>query len=95
VGSFKIREIQSALGRKGFQIKGQKKHEMWIYYINGKKTSIYTFLSHGSSEYNDNRLGSMAKEMHIPRNMLDEFIQCSLSQKEYENYLVDKGLITI
>lgn len=76
-------------------MKGQKKHEIWIYYYNGKKTAIYTFLSHGSSEYNDNLLGSIAREMHISRTMLNEFIQCTLSQKEYEKYLVNNGIITV
>lgn len=93
MSSVKIRDIQSALGRKGFQIKGQKKHEFWSFYYNGKKTSIYTFLSHGSSEYNDNLLGSVAKQMRISRSMLDEFIQCSLSQKEYEAHLLKDGII--
>jgi len=58
------RKIESGLLRKGFR-KENADHRVFRFYVGGKKTSISTFLSHGSryKEYNDDLLSKMKREL--------------------------------
>lgn len=93
MSSIKVKNIESKLGKKGFHMDREKKHRLWTFYVNGKKTSIRTFFSHGLTEYSDTLLSPIAKQLHLSRDNLNNFIECSLSQDEYQKYLKQEGLI--
>jgi predicted RNA binding protein YcfA (HicA-like mRNA interferase family) len=93
VSSIKVKNIESALGKKGFHMVRQNKHRLWTFYVNGKKTSVRTFFSHGLSEYSDTLLSPIAKQMHLSRDNLNLFIECSLSLEEYQTILEQEGYI--
>jgi len=82
VSSIKVKTIEAALGKKGFHMVRQNKHRLWVFYVDGKKTSVRTFFSHGLSEYSDTLLSPMAKQIHLSRDNLSLFIECPLSKEE-------------
>jgi hypothetical protein len=88
----KVRDIESALQKKGF-IKKTTHHKLFYLCINGRITGIHTFLSHGVGEYNDTLLAKMKRQMHLSGNELDAFIQCSLTSEEYVALLDERGIL--
>lgn len=90
--SCKVRNIESALLKKGF-IKKTTHHNLFYLCINGRITGIHTFLSHGISEYNDILLAKIKRQMHLSGNELDAFIECPLTLEEYVALLDKRGII--
>ena len=90
MSTWQTRRIKKALLHKGFQ-EHQTHHNMFWLYANGKKTSVRTRLSHNVREYGDNLLALVAKQLHIDRNRLDDFIECPLTQEAYVDLLVQQG----
>ena len=90
----KARKIDSALTRKGF-VKNEKKHHIFYFlYVDGKKTQIRTKLSHSSKEYNDNLLSAIRKQLKFDSiKVLECFINCPISEKDYVRMLIDKSII--
>lgn len=93
MSNIKVKTIEAALGKKGFQMERQKKHRLWVFYLNGKKTSIRTFFSHGITDYSDSLLGSMAKQVRLSRENLNSLIECPLSHEEYLSLMIQEGYI--
>ena len=90
----KARDIRQALTGKGFRVV-EAHHEMLWLFVQGKKTSIRTRLSHGSSEYDDGLLGLMAKQLKLKRGDLDRLIECPLTENEYVNGLINDGHVRL
>jgi len=70
-------------------------HHNWYFYkkINGEDTLIYTFISHGSKDYGDDLLASLADQLKLSKKELIKFIDGKMTQEEYENILKIKGFI--
>lgn len=83
------KEIEKALSSKGFEGQESHHHMFWFKH-DGKKTSIRTRLSHGIAEYGDNLLGQMAKQLHLSKGQLVEFVSCTLSEQQYREQLIAK-----
>lgn len=92
----KANDVERALRKKGF-VESNKSHKVYSLYVNGKKTSIITHTSHGSThkEINDSILNIMANQMKITRKEFDDFVKCTLSEEMYVNLLITRGLIKI
>ena len=95
--TFKRREVERALEKKGFEkSKGKRKHSIFIYYTKGgKKTKVRTVTSHGSggTDIGDSLRGRMAKQCRIAKSDFDLLIQCPLSRESYEGMLSDSGAL--
>ena len=63
--------------------------------MNGKKTSIFTIFSRGSShkEYGNSLLGKMSTQLKLSKDELNNLITCPLTRDEYEKMLKDKGVV--
>ena len=61
LGTRKNYNIANSLLKKGFEEK-QSSHTHLIFFIDGKKTSIYTFVSHGKKEISDDLMHKMARQ---------------------------------
>ena len=83
----KTREIARDLERKGF-IKSKRDHTFFLLYVENKKTSIFTKISHGKKEYDSYLLGRMAKNLRISNSQFIDLLDCPLSREEYVNILV-------
>jgi predicted RNA binding protein YcfA (HicA-like mRNA interferase family) len=90
----KVRDITAALNKKGFEL-AKTHHNYFILYVDGKKTSIRTRISHGKKEYGENLLQAMSKQLKLPRGLFDELLDCPLSYDDYISILKENGDIRI
>lgn len=89
------RKIQSSLLKKGFR-REDKDHRVFRFYVGGKKTSISTFISHGSQyeEYDDDLLSKMKRELCMSdKKYLMNFIACPVTRERYTKDLVSSGKV--
>jgi hypothetical protein len=95
--TYKTRKIAASLTKKGFSPKkGKSKHIKYTLYVNGKKTSIFTWISHGLDEYEDRLLNAMKKELHLESNReLDDLIECPMSAESLVSLLEARGKLKI
>ena len=66
--SYKSTEIEDALTRKGFIVTKKNKkvhHKKLTLFVNGKKTSVYTFISHGKKEYARGLLSAVKNQLFL------------------------------
>lgn len=93
----KARRIISSLTKKGFYAKkGRSKHIKYTLYVNGKKTSVFTWISHGLDEYDDQLLNAMKKELRLESSHeFDDLIDCPMSEEMLISLLVKKGAIKL
>lgn len=79
--SFRSREIENVLESKGFQ-PSNSHHIYFYYYIDGKKTVFYTYISHGSKEIGDNLISIMAKQLQLSKKDTLDLFNCPLSKEQ-------------
>ena len=88
------RDTEAALLSKGFQLR-EGRHRRFIYFTKaGKKTPVWTMLSHGSRrDLGDGLVRMMARQCKLSRREFDELIACPLSRDEYEAKLAELDAI--
>ncbi len=95
----KVSKIIKSLTTKGFQAKkGRRKHTKYTLYVNGKKTDIFTWISHshGSDEYTEPLLNAMKKQIGLETPQeFDDFMDCPMSGEMLVSILVSRGKIRI
>lgn len=85
--TLQVRTVMTAMERKGF-VPSNRHHKMLIYRKkDGTMTNIKTRISHGERELGDFHIGSMAKQCGISKHDFNRFVECSLSQDDYEKLL--------
>lgn len=92
MGKHKTRAIEASLSKKGFRV-ANTHHKMYVYYANGGKTGIKTFISHGNKEYGEVLLSKMRTQLKLSREQFDDLVNCPLSKEELYKFYSDKGLI--
>lgn len=90
----KARDIEISLSKKGF-IMSKSHHKFYILYVNGKKTSIKTKISHGKKEYDEQLLQSMTKQLKLSRKLLDDLLDCPLKLEDYVSILLEGGYVRL
>jgi hypothetical protein len=88
--TFKAREVLNGLERKGFQ-KSERDHTFLILFVNGKKTSIYTKVSHGSNEIDDYLIHKMSLQVRLDKKQFIDLINCPFTYEEYLEELKIRG----
>ncbi|MCC7147225.1 MAG: hypothetical protein IT443_12335 [Phycisphaeraceae bacterium] len=86
------RTMMSAFENKGFTRRDGKDVYFHLY-VGGKKTRIYTKISHGEKEVHDGLLGTMARQLGLTKKQMGELVDCPLSQEAYVKILQDGGHI--
>jgi len=92
----KSSKLQKALSAKGFQKSTSKHHhKFYIFYCDGKKTDIYTFISHGANHDISPAILSKIKKQLLLDSMgqLMDLIECPLTKDDLERIYEDKGKI--
>lgn len=81
-------DVVAGLENKGF-LSREGDHTFLSYFDQaGRKTSVFTKVSHGSqNEIDDNLLGMMAKQCKLPKKRFFDLIDCPLDRVEYETIL--------
>lgn len=87
MASRKPRELREGLEKKGFTMSNVK-HKRYMLFVKGKKTGIWTEVSHGSkSEIGDPLLSIMARQVRLPKREFLNLIDCPMSQNDYLDIL--------
>ena len=91
----KARNVLAALSAKGFIEAPGRDHRVFFLFQDGKKTSIYTKLSHGKSDSHDGLCSQMAKQMRIPIGRFNQFVDCTLTGEGYKQLLLEAGILVL
>jgi hypothetical protein len=85
----KVREVSKALLSKGFR-EEKRDHRYYLFYYDGKKSSVYTKISHSETEISNSLCSAMARQMRLlGRSQFNEFADCSLSEEAYAALLIE------
>ena len=84
------KDVAAGLEKKGFH-RDNSKDVHYRLFIDGEKTIIYTMISHGEKEIHDGLLGTMARQVKLPRKQFNDLIDCPLAFDEYVNILRKAG----
>jgi len=93
----KTKDLIKALKKKGFILYPEKDHHHFYYLtLNGKKYPIYTYLSHSFSEYGDNLMSEVKKQLGFKKTKDAElFFDCPMTKEEYVQMLINDGTINM
>ena len=84
------REVIAGLEKKGFR-RRDNDHAFLHLWVDGKKTPVYTKVSHGEKEIGDKLLGMMARQVRLVRKQFLELVECPLKLDEYIAILRREG----
>lgn len=88
-----VKDIEKALLAKGFEkaTSKQKSHHAYYYFkYQGKRTGVYTYLSHGakSSDYGPQLMNKIKQQLKFEDSKLAEaFLDCPFKEQQYANML--------
>ena len=80
------RDVMNALAQKGFR-KRETDHTFFHLWVSGKKTPIYTKVSHGEREIGDRLLGIMARQLKLTAKQFRELVECPLTAEQLVQHL--------
>ncbi len=89
--------VEAALQKKGFT-KDDGDHSYFVYHSSeGKKTSIFTKTSFGSSHKDiaDHLVSQMARQIKLRTSDFKDLVSCTLDKEGYEKKLVEGGYLTL
>jgi len=90
----KIDKVYSNLCRKGF-VKRETHHTVLELRIDGQRTNIYTYMSHGSKEIDNYLIREMSEQLKVNKKEFLEFIDCVMTQEEYVDILKNGNKLII
>jgi predicted RNA binding protein YcfA (HicA-like mRNA interferase family) len=89
----KVREIKKALTSKGFKEGEKRDHLYYFLYYEGKKTAVFTKISHGEQEINDNLCAQMAKQTKLTNVQFRKLVDCGLTGEGYITILIHANVL--
>jgi hypothetical protein len=92
MGARKSREIKEGRTKKGF-LPEERDHTYLFLYVEGRKSSIRTKVSHGVKEYGDRLLSLVARQLHLTTGQLDDLLDCPMSYMDYLSMLEEKRIL--
>lgn len=89
----KVSYLTKVLKKKGFALFPEKNHHGYYYLVvDGKKSSIYTYFSHGKEEYGITLMQSVKRQLKFKDSKTAEaFFDCPLSMEQYIKLLEEQG----
>ncbi|TDQ67945.1 hypothetical protein C7391_1499 [Methanimicrococcus blatticola] len=88
--TYKTREIESALLKKGFKAYKKTHHKYYIWQNKDRKSIAQTFISHGITEYSGPVLFSMIKQLQLENDQFDGLIKCHFTKEQLEEFYIQK-----
>lgn len=87
--NYKTKNIQKVLKKKGFKEIKDRDHIYFFVYYNGKKSDIFTKLSHSIDEYGDDLLSMVQHQLCLPKkNDLKRLLDCPMGEEEYMGLII-------
>lgn len=90
MSELRVSRITNALRQKGFEGYGSHHFMYWLV-VRGRKTAIRTRISHGERKLDDWLLRQMAKQLHLSKQELLEFIDCRIDGEQYIKLMIERG----
>ena len=90
------KKIETSLKQKGF-VQDNRDHRKFFLYYKGKKTSIFTYTSHGSKykDIGDGLISKMRQQVRLEKNKeAKDLFECPMSGDEYIQKLIERDIIT-
>lgn len=89
-------DIEKALLKKGFIKESDSHHNYYYLTVDGKKTDLYTYLSHGktSKDYGKNLMNKVKLQLRFTDSKKAElFLDCPMTEAQYIKMLKDADAI--
>jgi hypothetical protein len=88
-------KLESALTAKGFQGLEGAKHTRFRLFVDGKLTSVMTFVSRGSGYrvLDDSLLAAISRQLHLSKAELLRLAECTLTGGAYVQLLRDRKVL--
>jgi hypothetical protein len=90
MSNVRIAQITAALLAKGFVLENRD-HKYFFFHAAGRKTSVFTFISHNERDADDWLLAHISRQLHLTKKELLALIECQLAAAEYLQILIDRG----
>lgn len=89
----KVKDLMKVLKKKGFELNPEKDHHNFYYLmVDGKKSSIYTYFSHGKTEYATPLMQIIKRQLCFQSTKTaEDFFDCPLTKEKYIEILKDQG----
>jgi len=90
------KELAKAVEKKGFTLESESNDKFYRLYYRGRKTGVFTKVSHGQMTYsrNNGMLGAVRRQLQLRTNMeLSDFLECPLSYEDYIRILLERNII--
>lgn len=89
----KVKDLVKVLKKKGFELHPEKNdHNFYFLIVDGKKTSVNTFFSHGLSEYGNSLMLKIKGQLKFQSTKTaEDFFDCPLSKEQYVDLLRKQG----
>ncbi len=94
MGTRKNYNIANSLLKKGFEEK-QLSHTRLTYFIDGKKTSIFTVVSHGKKEISDDLMHKMAKQIKLSYKQFCDIVDCPMSKEDLREFYLEEKIVKL
>ena len=91
---YKSKEIGASLKKKGFVENLSRDHIRYTLYVDGKKTEIYTFISHGKKDYDDFLISKVKNQLRLQsKSEFQNLIECPMTKENYIKLLIERKCI--
>lgn len=88
------RDVEAALKKKGFQQDDGDHHWFFYWTSDGKKTTVRTKTSHGSTkDLGDGLSKEMARQVRVSKVQFLEPVDCPMTRDQYQQLLQDGDYI--
>jgi predicted RNA binding protein YcfA (HicA-like mRNA interferase family) len=82
----KARDVIAGLQNKGFRRRDAKDIYLHLF-VAGRKTAIWTKVSHGEKEIHDGLIATMSRQLRLNKRQFGELVECPLSEEQYLDLL--------
>jgi len=87
------RRAERSLRQKGF-VRDNKNHRMFYLYVDGVKTPIFTYTSHGGRTIDAHLLNLMKRELRLRTNrQARDLLICPMTGEDYVRWLREQGIL--
>ena len=88
------RDIESALLRKGFRF-SDSHHKFLRLFVGAAPQPVQTFLSHSKSDYGNELLAQVSRQLHLTKAELLRLIDCEMSGEQYLQLMIERGYVKL
>lgn len=86
----KVKQVSTNLCKKGFT-KKETDHTKFHLYVDGKRTGIYTKISHGEVEIHEPLIKAMSNELRLSKQQFLALVDCKIDGDRYLSILRENG----